>query len=90
MTPQASSSGPQDALILPAKKQPLRAFNKAHGNKTELEKAQAVFRALEQRKKAIGPGIERGGCTLVTPARRAALRDNEFAVRIVDEDEDSF
>ena len=89
VTPQAISSGPQDALILPAKKQPLRAYNKTHGNKTDLQKAQAILKAVEHRKKAVGPGIERGGCTLVTPARRAALRDSEFAVQVLDEDDES-
>lgn len=89
MTPLSISSGPQDALILPAKKNPLRAYNKTHGNRTELEKAQAILKAVEHRKQVVGPGIERGGCTLVTPARRAALRDSEFAVKVLDEDDDS-
>ena len=89
VTPQALSSGPQDSLILPADGKPLRAYNRTHGNMTELEKAQAIFKALEHRKKTVGPGIERGGCTLVTPARRAALRDNGFAVQVLEEEDES-
>ncbi len=84
MTPKALLNGPQDALILPAKKQPLKAYNKTHGNRTDLEKAQAVFKALEHRKASIGPGIDRGGCTLVTDAGRAALRDDEFSVEVLE------
>jgi hypothetical protein len=35
--------------------------------------AEEMLRAMERRKRDIGPGLERGGCTLVNEARRGTL-----------------
>ena len=36
----------------------------------------------------MGPGIDRGGCTLVTPERRVRLVDDAFRMRVVDATDD--
>lgn len=42
-----------------------------------------VVRAMELRKRAIGPGIDRGGCTLVTQAMRESFVDNPGVRRVI-------
>ena len=69
-----------DTLILPAEQQPIRAFHKLHGKTSDEQKAREVLRSLQNRKKIIGPGIERGGCILVTEKRRRLLVDNRHVI----------
>ncbi|RMZ87100.1 hypothetical protein DV736_g5671, partial [Chaetothyriales sp. CBS 134916] len=66
-----------------------KAFMKVHrpsekpGPKSTAEE---ILRAMEARKAKIGPGIERGGCTLVNEARRATFVQNPRLRRVVDAD----
>ena len=50
-------------------------FMRAHGNaKLDIKKsAEETLRAMEARKEKIGPGMDRGGCTLVNQERRTTL-----------------
>ena len=50
-----------------------KAFHAAHENKTEAQKAQAVFDNRVERRRKLGPGIERTGHHFVTDAKRALL-----------------
>lgn len=60
-----------------------KAFHSAHENKTEAQKAQAVFDNLAERKRKLGPGIERGGHKFVTDTKRNLLQD-ELELREAD------
>ena len=48
--------------------------------------AEEVLRAMEKRKRDIGPGIDRGGCTLVNEARRSTFVQSPGIRRVVDAD----
>ena len=48
--------------------------------------AEEVLRAMEKRKRDIGPGIDRGGCTLVNEARRSTFVQSPGVRRVVDGD----
>ena len=63
------------------------AFNKEHGNeKMDLRRsALSVFESMVKRKEML-PAVDRGGCTLVTEARRATLVQDANIARVVDED----
>jgi hypothetical protein len=54
-----------------------KAFLKTHRGKGEKvglkSNAEEVLRAMERRKRDIGPGLERGGCTLASEARRGTF-----------------
>lgn len=67
---------------------PNRAFSKAHGNEKMEIKQSAIetLLALQRHKERVGPGLDRGGCTLVNAERRATLMDNEGMARVVDAD----
>jgi hypothetical protein len=67
---------------------PNRAFSKAHGNeKMEIrQSAVETLVALQRHKERVGPGLDRGGCTLVNEERRATLMDHEGMMRVVDAD----
>ena len=60
-----------------------RAFHTAHENKTEAQKAQAVFDNLSTRKRKLGPGIERGGHKFVTDGKRGLLEEGPDELRKV-------
>lgn len=63
-----------------------KAFHAAHENKTEAQKAQAVFDNRVERRRKLGPGIERAGHQFVTDATRALLDSSpEGELRKVDE-----
>lgn len=72
---------PPDALMLAAvsnvaeERAPLKQYMRAHGNeKMDLKTSAAeTLRAMEVKKERVGPGMDRGGCTLVNPERRATL-----------------
>jgi len=48
--------------------------------------AEETLRAMERRKAMIGPGIDRGGCTLANEARRSTFVQNPGVRRVVDAD----
>jgi len=75
-TPTAKVKGHPDPIILPAGSIPIRAFNKAHETTNDQQKAREILRGIEARKAKIS-GLDRGGCTFVTVARRARLREDE-------------
>lgn len=85
---------PADTLALssvtmnPESNIPNRAFSKAHGNeKMEIrQSAIETLLALQRHKAMVGPGLDRGGCTLVTDELRATLMDQEGLARVVDAD----
>ena len=92
-TQQNNADLPADALVL-TKANPedheikaQQSWMKAHGHMKVGAKALAeeTLRGMEARKKAIGPGIERGGCTLVNEERRSTFVQNPGVRRIVDE-----
>lgn len=84
----------QAALVLskrpanPEETPPVKNFLKAHGNdRMDIkESAKQTVRAVEAKKQKIGPGLDRGGCTLVNEARRATFVQNEGLAREVDYD----
>lgn len=63
-----------------------RSFMKTHRQEKNTPKAVAeeTLRAMEARKAALGPGIDKGGCVLVNEARRATLTQNPGIRRVVD------
>ncbi|KAI1624061.1 hypothetical protein EDD37DRAFT_397031 [Exophiala viscosa] len=65
-----------------------RSFMKTHNVEKNVPRAVAeeTLRAMTARKAKIGPGIERGGCILVTEARRKTLIQNQGLARVVDAD----
>ena len=65
-----------------------RAFSKAHGNeKMEIrQSAIETLLALQSHKEKVGPGLDRGGCTLVNEERRTTLTYNEGIARVVEGD----
>lgn len=93
ITPNVSSTTPPDgagagdaeidSLIFPAGYTPIRAFNRVHGNQSNTDKARAVLKAVERMKVKIGPGLDQGGCELATPARNAAVGNDEGVFRLV-------
>jgi hypothetical protein len=64
--------------------------NTKYGDKKDMidirKASEDHLRAMEARKAQIGPGIDRGGCTLVNDARRATLVQNANIARVVDAD----
>ena len=85
---------PADTLILSAvtmnaeSNVPNRAFSKAHGNE-KMDIRQSAIETLvahQKHKERVGPGIDRGGCTLVNAERRATLLQSEGLARVVDGD----
>ena len=84
---------PADALVLTTANpedheiKAQQSWMKAHGHTKVGAKALAeeTLRGMEARKKAIGPGIERGGCTLVNEERRSTFVQNPGVRRVVDE-----
>jgi hypothetical protein len=85
---------PPDTLILspvtmnPESNIPNRAFSKAHGNE-KMEVRQTAIEtllALQRQKERVGPGLDRGGCTLVNKERRETVLDQEGLARVVDGD----
>jgi len=70
----------------PAKQ--FQTFLRGHGNEKMDAKASAAetLRAIQAKKESVGPGMDRGGCTLVNAERRATLLQNEGIARIVSED----
>lgn len=68
------------------------AFMRAHGinvkkHEESREASREVLRSLAKRKEMIGPGIDRGGCTLVDEEFRATLEQNPGIRRVVGRNE---
>ncbi|EXJ84601.1 hypothetical protein A1O3_05271 [Capronia epimyces CBS 606.96] len=65
-----------------------RSFMRTHRPEKSSSKAVAeeTLRAMEARKAALGPGIDKGGCVLVNEARRSTLIQNQGIRRVVDAD----
>lgn len=63
-----------------------RSFLKTHRSDKSSPKAIAeeTLRAMTARKAKIGPGIDQGGCILVTEARRKTLIQNQGLARVID------
>jgi hypothetical protein len=84
-----------DALILSPtsndaeERVPIKQYMRAHGNeKMDLKtSATETLRAMEVKKERVGPGMDRGGCTLVNNERRATLLQNEGIARVVMDDD---
>ena len=55
-----------------------------HGVRDQKKVAQEVIRAMEKRKRDIGPGIDKGGCTLVTQEMRETFVQNPGIRRLID------
>lgn len=68
---------------------PIKQYMRAHGNeKMDLKtSAGETLRAMEVKKERVGPGMDRGGCTLVNNERRATLLQNEGIARVVMDDD---
>jgi hypothetical protein len=83
-----------DALVLAPlsndaeERVPIKQYMRAHGNeKMDLKTSAAeTLRAMEVKKERVGPGMDRGGCTLVNRDRRATLLQNEGIARVVADD----
>lgn len=63
-------------------------FMRAHGivikkHEESKEASKEVLRSLAKRKEMIGPGIDRGGCTLVNEAFRETFEQNPGIRRVV-------
>ena len=76
-TPESNQPGDGDALIFPASYSSIRAFNRFHGNKSQLDKAREIFKAVQRLKERIGIGLDPGGCQLATPERNERVDDEE-------------
>ncbi|GFF54949.1 hypothetical protein IFM62136_02715 [Aspergillus lentulus] len=81
--PESIQPGGEDSLIFPASYSSIRAFNRVHGNHTQIEKAREIFKAVQRLKEHIGYGLDPGGCQLATPARIGRVSNDEdvYAVR---------
>ena len=53
--------------------------------KSERDTAIEVQKAIEKKKRDIGPGIDRGGATLANPKRRTGFIDDEDFEKLVDD-----
>ncbi|OXV08096.1 hypothetical protein Egran_04144 [Elaphomyces granulatus] len=86
VTPEAASAGDVDSLIFPVGNAPIHAFNKMHGNQSNVEKAREVLKAVQHRQRKIGFGLEQGGCELAGPVRNSVMAGDEdfFAVVPID------
>ncbi|GIJ92066.1 hypothetical protein Asppvi_011041 [Aspergillus pseudoviridinutans] len=81
--PDSIQPGGEDSLVFPASYSSIRAFNRVHGNHTQIEKAREIFKAVQRLKEHIGYGLDPGGCQLATPARIGRVSNDEdvYAVR---------
>lgn len=86
-TPESNLPGGEDALIFPASHSSIRAFNRVHGNKSQLDKAHEIFRAVQRLKERVGIGLDPGGCQLATPERNERVSDEEEVYELHPESE---
>lgn len=65
----------------------LRYFMLAHKIKRKSREASEEFiRAMQKRREKIGPGIDRGGCTLITEDMRDTFVQNPAIRRVIKDD----
>lgn len=76
VTPLTTHDGPPDPLPLSADKETAKVYHRAHGNVSELDKAQAFLEASERRRQEFGPGMDRPGATFVTREMNTLLDDS--------------
>lgn len=50
-------------------------------------KNEALLQQLEQKKRLVGPGLDRAGCTLMNDQRRRGFYDDEDFEEVIDPDE---
>jgi len=61
-----------------------KAFMHSHEiARTSRQASEEVIRAMEKRKEKIGPGIDRGGCTLITEEMRETFVQNPGIRRVI-------
>ncbi|KAL8705206.1 MAG: hypothetical protein Q9201_001662 [Fulgogasparrea decipioides] len=77
-----------DPIPLTTSKKPAKVYYKAHGITSELGKAEAFMEAAEERRKSLGPGIDRIGATFVTDRKRALLNDQVTPLKKVQNGDD--
>ncbi|KKY28551.1 hypothetical protein UCRPC4_g00540 [Phaeomoniella chlamydospora] len=90
---QSNKDLPTDPVTLPAEEPGLfRTYIKTHtGDKGggKHTAAEELLRAIKWRKEHVGPGIDKGGATLVTPEVAATLIGDENIARIAEDNEGS-
>ena len=90
---RATQDTPLDPMQLPIEDTKVQNwYLKTHArdkSKGKHSAAEELLRAIIWKKERVGPGIDKGGATLITPALRATLMENEGIARVVDNDEDS-
>lgn len=89
LTPRisANSTAPADPLPLSSSRKTARIYHKAHGNRTEAEKAKAVLNSVVAKKRATGLGITNGGSPFMTEKLRSSMRAGEPGIRKMREDD---
>ncbi|KKK25200.1 hypothetical protein ARAM_001058 [Aspergillus rambellii] len=75
--PESIQPGCEGSLIFPASYSSIRAFNRVHGNHTQYDKAQEIFKAVQRLKEHVGVGLDPGGCELATPSRKERVSNDE-------------
>lgn len=89
VTPDAATAGESDTLIFPAESTSIRAFNKLYGDQKPTDRARQVLRAVRQRRKRVGIGLEQEGCEFSTPVRNKFFMKDEEYYEVVEENDDS-
>lgn len=81
MTPVARTTGPSDTLSLTSGKETTEEYHKIHQNKTDRDKAKALFESLKEKKSAQG-GMARSGSKVITKdmADKATARSGFMTV----------
>lgn len=82
-------SDAQGRMITPRAIPPDEKESASSSKITEAQREAEQTRAeAEQRKRDIGPMVDRGGATLVTDKVRQAFRDDDDVAMVVDDDDD--
>lgn len=86
--PEARTSSHSYTDKQKSEKQAFNAYMKAHDiGPISREASKEVLRAMAKRKENIGPGIDRGGCTLINEEMREIFIQNPGIRRVVALDE---
>ena len=86
IVPRAANARLDDQAALAARQRELAAqrISRLTGTRLENEK---LLQQLEERKRIVGPGLDRGGCTFANDARRRGFYDDEDFVDVLVGDE---